>query len=398
MILNDWLRLVLFEEEVLPPKLPSPARATFIERCLVEDIAPLMYYRLKKRGFSHLLPEEDLKTLEDFFLMNLGHNFHLRLASARILQCLNERQIPHVLLKGLALSLFYYPHPATRRMTDVDILVRKEDLPVVDACLSDFGYLSVDSHLKEALRNPPGYLSSLEYHAPDGRPILHLHWHLVNTSVPFPVTIDYPLADLWQTAKSVEIEGIPTFIPSPEHLMLHLAEHGLRINHSYDRLILIYDLYAVLQRERIDWDELKKLASAAGLAPFVFFSLVHLAYWDKTGLPSFIIEQFRPETLSPAQRLYLYLANLDVRARGLSYLIYLSLARGGRRKVWLIGHSLFPPAGVGRQRLRDKSMPTWKIYGQRWREVALAIGRLLRLLLIRVGGRGARGPRRFSRD
>ncbi|MCX7982006.1 MAG: nucleotidyltransferase family protein [Syntrophales bacterium] len=396
--LDHWLQWFLFSEEWDKwNDLPVP-ETYLVERILAEDLAPLAYYLLKKKGYAAKFSTQTLGTLEDFFLLNLGRNFRLTLDTASVLQGFNDRGIEHVILKGLALSLFYYPHPATRRLTDVDVLVKREDVDAAHDYLSSIHYSPVDTTLKKALTNPPGYLSSLEYHTPDERPIIHLHWYPINTSVPFPPSIQYPVADLWQQSEIVLIEGVESRIPSGEHMILHLTEHGLRVNHAFDRLILLYDLSLVLKKGTIDWSYVRKMALLSGLFPFVYFGLVHLSYWDPAVVPLSIQEQFKPIPLHHLQYLYLKLIKRGIRMRGLSYPLYLSLVPGMKGKFHFVFRTIFPPLKIGQQRMRKASLPRWKIYLSRIMEISRLVTKLMIAIFRKADGRAEEGRHKSLPD
>jgi|GEM_PF-1302631 len=385
-MMNEWLSHLLFRDED-PRSLPIiEGEENFLPRLLEEDIAPLVYYQLKKMRLLDTIPQEVKASLEDFFLLNLARNFRIRIDVSNLLKGFHAHHFPSILLKGLALISHYYPHPATRRMTDADILIKKENLPAIDKYLASLGYRPIDSTVSQAIDNPSGYLASLEYHTEDERPIIHLHWHVINTSVPF--FFPYPLEDLWQTAHSINLEGVPALIPSPEHMCLHLAEHGLRVNHSYARLILIYDLYALIRcaGRNMNWGKILSLADYSGLSPFLYFSFLHLEKWAGPIIPCTVKERVQPLTLSPLQHLYVWFIEGDVRIRGLSYLLYLSLLSGVRGKSKFVFSTFFPPRRISRQRVRDHKRPAVKIYFSRLWEIARLGGRVFLICLLRLMG------------
>ncbi len=116
---------------------------------------------------------------------NLKRNLSIIGALREVLATFQEAGMPCILLKGIALAERVYPNIAMRGMSDVDILVRKADLFKVDDVLSSVGYASRDSSATKAIHNPVGYLASLDYRRNDPSPLsLHVHWHIVNTSVP----------------------------------------------------------------------------------------------------------------------------------------------------------------------------------------------------------------------
>lgn len=398
---NDWLAHLLFTQGnkgkgIVPPPVPGNS---LLQRCVKEDIAPLVYYTIKMRRCEGSLPPETIASLRDFFLINLAHNLRIRTEMTLILRDLSDHHLPHLILKGLALSERYYPHLALRRMTDVDLLVRESDLPRLDRYLASAGYTPIDAILPTARMNPPGYLSSLEYHAPDARPPLHIHWDIVNTSTPIPRLCNYPLSDLWSQAREITIEGATTWIPSPEHMLLHLTEHGLRINHAFYRLILLYDLYLVLldSRDTVNWEATIALAQRSGLAPMLHFGLLHLSYWVNDIVPNDVYHRLHP-SYSSLERAYVWFIRHDVRLRGMSYLLYLSLVRPMKERIRFVIRTLFPPLAIGRQRLKtDQRYPVLFVYCRRFLEIITALGRVLGALFIRVGGKALTSRHTSSR-
>lgn len=87
----------------------------------------------------------------------------------------------------------------------------------------------------------------------------------------------------------------------PEHMIIYLCEHALRVGHSFDRLILVCDIFFSIKafEKLIDWD--------------------------------FIVEESR-------------------RIRGSSYFIYLAMNRGLFAKLGFITRTFFPPAQILLQR------------------------------------------------
>jgi len=399
-IAHDWLARLLFCDcEVAIPS-PPPEEGALLDLLVREDVAPLVYYNLIKRGEAHGLTRETITSLRDLFFLDLARNLRIRWEMAKILSALAEQQIPHIILKGLALLACYYPHPALRRMTDVDLLVRSIDLPRLDGYLTTIGYRPVDAPLAKVGTVPSGYLSSREYHAPDVRPPLHIHWELMNSSTPRAAPITYPLADLWNSARKITLDGTAGWIPSGEHMLLHLTEHGLRVNHTFNRLILLYDLYLVVSDKQnpIDWKKTMALAEQSGLIPFLAFGLKHLEMWKGDVIPGYMSSHL-PSPVGILQRCYAWCIRKDLRLRGLSYLLHLSLARGMSGRLHFLWRTLFPPLTIGRQRLREpNAYPALLVYGRRLREVIATLWQILKRVFIRAGDSVATGRDKSSRD
>lgn len=326
-----------------------------IDICLREDIAPALYYLLKINGRTGVLPPADLQALARLFERNLTSNLILRQELLAVLGRFNAEGLSHLLLKGMALAEFYYPSLSMRRMTDVDILVREEELFSIDTCLKEMGYIPVDSDIENSLGNPEGYLASMEYHRRAGLPPLHIHWRLVNTSVPAGMFSPFEsVRHLWDQSVPVKLDGVASRMLCPEHLLLHLCEHALRVNHSFNRLILVYDIVQVLEHVEngLDWDGVMAEARSSHRDLFLYCSLAIVHHYKASAVPSDLLIRLRPPRLTWEQRLFLRLQLQGKRIRGSSYLVYLSLNRDLWSKWMFLCRTFVPPPAILRQRRR----------------------------------------------
>lgn len=104
-------------------------------------LLPAVYYRLKTLKLTSILPADLDNYLENFCSINYNRNVKL-LDEARAVSCvLNENNIPHVFIKGIALlACNIYDSPGSRMIGDIDLLVKRPDIPKAMAVLKDFGY------------------------------------------------------------------------------------------------------------------------------------------------------------------------------------------------------------------------------------------------------------------
>lgn len=357
----DFIESVLFASgnDQKEPARQDPG-SDIVASALLEDVAPTLYYLLRKKRIMDALSAADMQGLARFFETNLVFNLGLRQELITVLKRFNALGVPHILLKGIALAEFYYPSLSMRRMTDVDILIHEENLPEIDACLKDMGYAPADSDVHTAMQNPAGYLASLEYHRKEGLPPLHIHWRLINTSVPATAFAPFQSMErLWLRATPAQMDGVATRILCTEHLLLHLCEHALRINHSFNRLILVYDIVTVLRckEKPVAWDALIEEAGLSHLEIFLYCSLQIVRSYAPDAVPETVIARIRPNRLTWGQRLFLRLQLQGLRIRGSSYLIYLSLNRGFLAKATFLFRTVIPPQSIQRQRRREGEGP-----------------------------------------
>jgi hypothetical protein len=212
-------------------------------------------------------------------------------------------------LKGLHLAHRLYPSPALRDMGDLDVLVRAPDVSRADAALRSLGYRSE----RPPAPRPGALLNAGLYLRDDGLP-LHLHWHVLNASLPHgPVRID--AEEIWREARDGAM--------APHHLFLtdlELASRGLH------------------------WDRTVDAARRWGLERPVSYALLLLR--DVMGVRSPGLKRFPLPAPGPEGSLVLAMAR-SRRARGVSALGRLSLLRGLAGKLAYVRDALAPPVGEG---------------------------------------------------
>ena len=346
----------------------------FIRNMSAEGVSFLFFYYIKQFHLQDLLPAGVYDMLSSAYYTNLKRNILACTVLKPVFDKLNEQQIPFIVLKGIALAELVYPGFAMRGMSDADILVKKKDMCIIDACLSALGYTSRDSSVEQALSNPVGYLASLDYRKSDGSfPNLHIHWHPVNTSVPafmFAGRID--LDRLWEMAIHTEVANAKVRTLCPEHQVIYLCEHALRINHSFDRLILIFDIYYVIIscKHEIKWDVIIEEARRFNLSKIVFISLSVVKHYTSATISEEIMQRLYSADLTSCEKYFLNLQFKNRRFRGSSVLIYLAMNEGFIEKCRFLLRTFFPPRQILMQRQYIKD-GKFKIayYFLRFREV-----------------------------
>lgn len=134
--------------------------------------------------------------------------------------------IPHIPLKGIDCLLNLYQSKALRPMDDIDLLVHLSDAGPAESALLSLGYARITG--PNAV-HPSPYLNSRLYrsNAPSG-PAIHLHWDLVNGSI--PIASPRAAADL-QRSWARSTESPLGFLFDPADRFVYLCAHALK--HSF---------------------------------------------------------------------------------------------------------------------------------------------------------------------
>ena len=206
-------------------------------------------------------------------------------------------------LKGAALATRYYPAPALRPMSDLDLLVHPADLPRMAAVLRGLGYTAVP--------RPPSLL--------DGGDPAAAEYAYVATVKDMFVLIEYraePLdpaigalhaADsamagrlrahsgrMWERALPGTLDAIPCALIGAEDLLLHVASH-LTTRHAGLRLLWLHDLRLIAARDggSLDWDYIVATAHALHLEQPVHAALAAAARWLAAPIPEGQLQRLR---------------------------------------------------------------------------------------------------------
>ncbi len=325
-----------------------------VRQMSAEGVLFLFFYHVKQFHLLDLLPPGLAAMLSARYHANLRRNLIAAAVLKPIFAALNERRVPFILLKGLALAELVYPGLGTRGVSDTDILVHRGDLRRVESCLRAFAYSPRDSSVERALDNPAGYLASLDFWKEDGSlPNLHVHWHPVNTSVPaYMFAGSFDPDRLWDRALAARVAQANVRVLCPEHLVIYLCEHALRINHSFDRLILMYDLLYVLKAhgDTLRWDVVAEDAARFQVANLVYLGLTVVQHYTSQAIPESALRALHPGRLRLGEKLFLNLQTGNRRFRGSGIFVYLGMNEGFGEKCRFLYRTFFPPAQILLQR------------------------------------------------
>ena len=191
-------------------------------------------------------------------------------AAEQVLAAFAEAGLPVIVLKGLALRHRVYA-PSERKMSDIDLLVRRTDWDRANDLLCSLGYVvSPDDHdwMPDFARE---FMGETPYRK--GAMVVDLHWHLTAMSW-FRATTAIELEALWANAFPMDIGSTTALRLCPEDEVIHLCyhtaiHHGLAHPHGYR------DILRVLDKEQaaVNWTVLARRARAWRVSVAVWAAL-----------------------------------------------------------------------------------------------------------------------------
>ncbi|OGW51713.1 MAG: hypothetical protein A2Y81_09575 [Nitrospirae bacterium RBG_13_43_8] len=254
-----------------------------LDSAFSQGIAPFLYNCLKTIQEKRLIPQEAMDQLKKAYHENVARNMYLYAELLRIINAFRDKGVKVIVLKGAALAKIVYKDIGLRSMTDIDLLVKKEDLPYAKEIMSGLGYVPKMRLLSEE------WFTKNHYHLPayihrEKSLIVEIHWHITGKTFN---NID--IKKWFERARCTKFDGCQVFTPSPEDMIIHLCLH--LYNHGYHSKMIWRELCDIsetlnLYRGEIDWMLFQKEVNDCGLHRPVY-SILYLAknFYKTTCLP-----------------------------------------------------------------------------------------------------------------
>jgi len=233
------------------------------------ELAPLFFSHLVRTPAAAHVPAEVLHRLQEAYFLHAARNTIILQDLRAIIRILALHGIDAIVLKGACLIETVYDDIALRPMHDIDILIREEDLCVVQTVLLGAGY-------GPCMRPPVAEQILLHHHlipfTRPGRPSVEIHVTLTPPSSPCAMDMD----GFWDRARSAVFGGLRALTLSPEDLLLHLCLH-FSANHQFSILEIknLCDISETIKRHNadIDWKALGDRARGYGIGRYVYCTL-----------------------------------------------------------------------------------------------------------------------------
>jgi hypothetical protein len=232
-------------------------------------VIPLLYSRLSRTGAA-LIPGSDLAKLKLHYQENSARNTILTAELCHLIKLFNDHRIEAIPYKGPALALFAYGDLALRRFVDLDVIVKKSDVPRARDLLLAEGYAQTKSLTAAQQDLLLRTQHNVQFARDNRRLLLELHWevapHLFASSV--------QENELWQNLITIDVNGTPMKTLSADDLLFSLCVHGSR--HLWERLGWICDVAELIRRHELNWSALLRRATETD-SERMFLLGLHLA-------------------------------------------------------------------------------------------------------------------------
>jgi hypothetical protein len=258
---------------------------------LRHEVQPLVWAHLRSRPeLRSAVPAQLAQTAERRYFASALRNRSRSAELARILEILHRGGVPVMPVKGVVLDELVYGGDAPRTFDDLDIVVRRRDLPAARAALGELGYRGRPVPRFEEVDHR---FHDLQLFRPvDGaEQCLEIHWDLWPSA-----RFDSIIEDLWERAVPARVAGVAARVLSDEDTVLHLAVHRTS---SALRLRFVCDVAELVRRraDTLDWDALEARAEAVGARIALHMALRLARDLLEAPVPDGIVVRTQPDRL-----------------------------------------------------------------------------------------------------
>ena len=223
------------------------------EEAIRQGVFPPVFQRLKSLPPGSIPPME-WNRYKELYLLNGQRNLRLAQRLIQVLELLSRRGIKALTFKGPALALQAYGDLSLRQITDLDFLIRRDDVEPVFSILGQAGYRTARPLTAGMVRHLAR--TGKEFWLRDADTRLDFHQQMPEGPPSFRLK-----EILWEKRGSVTILHYPVPVLSPENTLLLLLIHGTE--HGWDTLKNIADLgYFIQANSELDWEEVLSRVSA----------------------------------------------------------------------------------------------------------------------------------------
>lgn len=207
-------------------------------------VTPMLYSALRDTPIPPDFAEQLRSQFENSVRQSLAQSGEL----ARLAGLFGEHRISFVALKGPMLSQYLYGALGARTSGDIDVLVKKEDVPRIRNILASSGYrLRTTLHWNSASACVRSREEEISFESPSDVSI-DVHWRLMPR---YSASVFDKLSG-WESLRTVRLAGREIQTLAPEPLLLFLCAHGAK--HMFERVGWICDIARFLQvTPNLDW-------------------------------------------------------------------------------------------------------------------------------------------------
>ena len=259
-----------------------------------QGVIQLLYARLRRSDERSRRAGPWLEALRRESFRVAARSLELSVELADLLAAFEAAAAPCVPLRGPALAERLYGERTARPMGDLDLLVRRADIPRVRDLLIPRGYRELDRRRGFAER----YSYTLEFYR-ERRPavVVEPHWTIAYP----PAAARLGMDSVWARCVAGSVLGITSRSLCAADLLLNLCLHLIHADRAAP-LLWHYEIDRLIRREAdaLDWAVFVETVRQAGVESSVSIALVRVTELFDTPLPGHVQRRLGAGSGAPA--------------------------------------------------------------------------------------------------
>jgi Uncharacterised nucleotidyltransferase len=263
-------------------------------------LTPLLYSNLNAIC-PKAVPKPILNQLLVNFRTNTRRSLLLSAELVRLLNLFEAQGIPALPFKGPVLAASAYGNLSLRQFSDLDILVRSQDIEKAKALFLSEGYRMKIERIEVTAEQEAAFVRSQSIHQfvrEAAYPFIHdqkgvvteLHWGVMPQYFSFPIDSKA----LWENIALVSISSSKVPNLSPENTLLMLVGHGTK--DCWTQLARICDIAEFIRSHpQLNWTKLIESARIKGGQRMLFLGLMLARNLLGTSLPEEVWQKIQAE-------------------------------------------------------------------------------------------------------
>ncbi len=314
-------------------------------------VSPFFYKNLNY--LKKNIPDNIFSKFKLSYLHSFSSNLKRYNDALPFLKKLNEKNIHAILLKGGALAEIIYKDIALRMMTDIDILLEKNQIQKAEEILKKLGFKQITIY-ESSLTKELKLHHQISYKK--NNTTIELHWDILSSHHKFSVNI----SEFIKNSKKIFIQKVPCFIFSVENLLQHLCVHlDHHININEFRLSWLVDIAEIVKfhKNEINWDYLKENSIKNKIEKPIFENLFLVKKYFNSYVPDIFFSNFENEKSNFENNFLFFLDNSNgklIVKKNLSYYKKIKNIKSLKNKLKYIFAISFPGGNFLKKKYKFK--------------------------------------------
>ena len=279
-----------FEQIVVQTKLVSNW-AGFVNNATKNGLAPLAYKTIIQLNDKSNIPETVIETLQKYYYKTLSKNTLFYDSFKTIITKWNENNISAVALKGIYLADNVYGDIGLRQLSDMDLLVSKDDAENAAEILLEMGFEYLDLYKSDFIKQNKSY----KHLVPLVRNGISVEIHKF-ISLP-ELSYHISISEFWNNTQKAIIADTSLLKLQPHYLLLHICLHlDEHVIDDQIHFIAYIDILWVLDafKQEVDWSIFSKMCKEYNCSSNVYKHLFLCHKYLQATIPDWVIAEAKP--------------------------------------------------------------------------------------------------------